>query len=284
MDFHDSGYKQFYTMLPVNYNLVPQVPSSFNSQKNYLIVPAQRSGEVLSNLPPNSNIRVIIYGNTSSAQPHPAVELISDDMEYIKRYLANNQVRLLNQPVERSILLGGTNIVTSKIVHNTQPQFTSTTSFPNLSLSPAGVSRRDLTTFQNASTLPIRSSGVAGMNRPPHFGIPSSAQIPYGNQVIFNQAPPPGFNTSGNFNRLYSPEPRLSNVGFPNEVNRPRSTVPYGRMSRAVPLPGPPPNRLDPNIPAPQPIPNFSEPAAPQTNTTMTTTNGATTKTVTTTT
>lgn len=71
MDFHDSGYKQFYTMLPVNYNVVRQIPilPAASNQKHYLIAPAERSAEVLSRLP--DNMKVIFYGNTP--HHHPSV-------------------------------------------------------------------------------------------------------------------------------------------------------------------------------------------------------------------
>jgi hypothetical protein len=82
MDFHDTGYKQFYNMLPVNYNLVSRIPTAIASgQKTYLIAPAAMATQILNSLPHNEpNLRIIMYGEMATAQPHPAVELVSNDI------------------------------------------------------------------------------------------------------------------------------------------------------------------------------------------------------------
>jgi hypothetical protein len=82
MDFHDIGYKQFYSMLPVNYTLVSRVPTVVApGQKTYLIVPAAMATQVLNSLPNNEpNLRIIMYGEMATAQPHPSVELVSNDI------------------------------------------------------------------------------------------------------------------------------------------------------------------------------------------------------------
>lgn len=151
MDFQDTGYKQFYTMLPVNYNVVPQIPSALGNQKNYLIVPAERSAEVLSTFPLNQpNLKVIIYGNPNIVQPHPAVELVSSDMDYIKRYLASNQVRIVNQPVggiRTSTIMGGTSLMASRSGVSPTQFIQSTIGSPRLSMTPKSGIRRDLTGF-----------------------------------------------------------------------------------------------------------------------------------------
>jgi hypothetical protein len=82
MEFNDTGYKQFYSTLPVNYNLVQKVPTSLIAgQKSYLIVPAAMANQVMNSLQHNEpNLRIIVYGEMANAQPHPAVELVSNDI------------------------------------------------------------------------------------------------------------------------------------------------------------------------------------------------------------
>lgn len=86
-------------------NVIPnnfQIIDNFNQfspigTKNYVIVPANLAPEVLAKIPPQdfNKIAIIIYG-TSPPVSHPTIELTSNDMAYIKNYLASKGIRQIN--------------------------------------------------------------------------------------------------------------------------------------------------------------------------------------------